>query len=120
MDAPGYGYAKRSRSISESFLKMIIRFINESQPLKGIIVLIDFKVGPTTLDIDWIDQVKQSGLPIGIIATKIDKIPVTKRKKQSLLIHQTLGIPIIGVSNTKRINIHLAKQLFETILGEGV
>ncbi len=120
VDAPGYGYTKRSKALSESFLKMIIRFINESPFLKGIIVLIDFKVGPTALDMTWIDHVKQSGLPVGIIATKVDQIPVTKRKKQATLIHQKLGIPIIAISNTKRININLAIQLFETILSEEV
>ncbi len=120
VDAPGYGYAKRSKTMSRGFIKMIVNFINESEPLKGIIILIDFKVGPTVLDIEWINKVKQSGLPVGVIATKLDKIPKTKRKKQFEMIHQKIGIPIIAVSNTKRINQHLVVELFETILNEGM
>ncbi len=119
VDAPGYGYAKRSRTMSENFMRMIVNFINESEPLKGIIVLIDFKVGPTSLDIEWINNVKQSGLPVGVIATKVDQIPKTKRKKQHDIIHKKLGIPVIAISNTKRINQIGAMALFDEILEEG-
>lgn len=116
VDAPGYGYARRSKTMSEGFLKMIVNFINDSEPLKGIIILIDFKVGPTDLDMYWIDNVKQSGLPVGVIATKVDKIPKTKRRKQHNLIHHKIGVPVIAVSNTKRINQQRAMTLFEEIL----
>lgn len=116
VDAPGYGYARRSKTMSASFIQMIVNFINESAPLKGIIVLIDFKVGPTDQDIKWINNVKQSGLPVGVIATKVDKIPKTRRKKQADMIHKKIGIPVIAVSNTKQINIQQAKLLFEKIL----
>lgn len=119
VDAPGYGYAKRSKSMSEGFLRMIVNFINESEPLKGIIMLIDFKVGPTALDIEWFNNVRQSGLPVGVIATKLDQVPKTKRKKQFDMIHEKLGIPVIGLSNTKRINQEGAIKLFEDILNGG-
>ena len=120
VDAPGYGYAKRSRSMSAGFIQMIVNFINESEPLKGIIILIDFKVGPTALDIEWISNVEQSGLPIGIIATKADQIPKTKRKKQKDDIEKKLGRSIIAISNTERLNLDAAIHLFENILNEGM
>ncbi len=119
VDAPGYGYAKRSKTMSAGFLKMIVNFINESEPLKGIILLIDFKVGPTDLDIEWLNNVRQSGLPVGVIATKYDKIPKTKRKKQHDKLNDLLNTKVIAVSNTKRINIGGAVNLFKQILNLG-
>lgn len=119
VDAPGYGYAKRAKTMSAKFLQMIVHFINESKPLKGIIALIDFKVGPTNLDLEWIANVKHSGLKVSVIATKVDQIPKTKRKKQQQQIERKLGMSIIPISNTERLNLETVETLFESILNEG-
>lgn len=103
VDAPGYGYARRSKDSKDYFYHMLNDMIIQSQSLVYVIVLIDFKVGPTVDDMDVLNQLKAYGKPILVIATKIDKIPKTKRYKQQKAIELELGQSIHLVSNTERI-----------------
>ena len=45
VDAPGYGYARRSRTLIDSFQKMISRYLQQRDSLRRIFLLIDMKVG---------------------------------------------------------------------------
>jgi GTP-binding protein len=112
VDAPGYGYARRSKSMQQKFVHMIDDFLHQSEQLKLVCLLIDFKVGPTADDIDMYLYLHNLGMEVLIIATKLDKIPSTRRGKQNKIILEKLNHPqnFIKVSNTKRINIELVER----------
>ncbi|MFA6801209.1 MAG: ribosome biogenesis GTP-binding protein YihA/YsxC [Acholeplasmataceae bacterium] len=120
VDAPGYGYAKRSKGMQQHFIDMIDQFLHESMSIKFVCLLIDFKVGPTKDDLEMYYYLQDLGLDILICATKLDKIPTTKRTKQEKLIKDQLHNPknFIKVSSTDKINLDLARQYFIDRVGK--
>lgn len=93
VDAPGYGYAKRSKSQKDEFVIMLENFLLYSKNLVAVCLLIDFKVGPTVDDIETYEFLKNLGKDIIIVATKKDKIQKTKQQKQEQDIKKRLGNP---------------------------
>ncbi|MGA0351988.1 MAG: ribosome biogenesis GTP-binding protein YihA/YsxC [Acholeplasmataceae bacterium] len=116
IDAPGYGYAKRSKSHQDEFYFMLNDILLNQQSLKTICLLIDFKVGPTKDDLDVWEQLKQYKLPVVVIATKVDKISKTKRYKQQKTIETTLNHSIYPVSNTTKLGFTKIKEYIDGIL----
>ncbi|MCD4827157.1 MAG: ribosome biogenesis GTP-binding protein YihA/YsxC [Acholeplasmataceae bacterium] len=114
VDAPGYGYARRSKSLKDEFIIMIEKFLLNNQDLLFVCLLIDFKVGPTKDDINTYNFIRQLGREVVVIATKKDKIPKTKQYKQEKLIKSMLGTPelFISVSNVTKENIKTVESLF--------
>ncbi len=100
VDAPGYGYAKRSKVMQDQFLIMIQKYINASKHLKLICLLIDFKVGPTTDDIATYQFLLENNLNTMVIATKKDKVPKTHQMKQEKMIKEKLKHPIMFYSTS--------------------
>ena len=93
VDAPGYGYAKRSKSLKNDFIVMIESYLIHAKELRLICMLVDFKVGPTTDDLETYDFIKELGIDVMIIATKKDKVPNTHQFKQEQLIKNILKQP---------------------------
>jgi GTP-binding protein len=93
VDAPGYGYAKRSKSLKDDFIVMIESYLIHAKELRLICMLIDFKVGPTKDDLETYDFIKELGIDVMIIATKKDKVPNTHQFKQEQLIKNILKQP---------------------------
>lgn len=91
VDAPGYGYAKRSKTLQATFLKMLEHFIIHAASLRAVCLLIDFKVGPTEDDIMTYEYLKSLGRDIIVIATKKDKVPSTHQFKQEQEIKKILN-----------------------------
>lgn len=114
VDAPGYGYARRSKTQTATFLKMITSFIEKNHNLKKIFLLIDFKVGPTVDDLEIYRNLLPLDIPLVIVATKYDKIPTTRRQKQRKVIESlyTQGQKIYYTSSEAKINIeHLSLEI---------
>jgi GTP-binding protein len=91
VDAPGYGYARRSKTLQSTFLKMIEHFIIHASSLRAVCLLIDFKVGPTADDIMTYEYLRSLGRDIIVIATKKDKVPSTHQFKQEAEIKKLLN-----------------------------
>lgn len=114
VDAPGYGYARRSKSTKDDFIVIIESFLLNNTDLKFVGLLIDFKVGPTKDDIATYDFLRQLGMEIVVIATKKDKIPKTKQFKQEKLIKSMMDHPktLISISNVTKENMDVVEKLF--------
>ncbi len=74
VDLPGYGYAKRSKSVQQKLERMISSYILQREQLINLFVLIDIRHDPQKIDMDFITWLGQSGIPFSIIFTKADKI----------------------------------------------
>jgi GTP-binding protein len=120
VDAPGYGYARRSKSLKDDFIIMIEKFLLDNQDLLFVCLLIDFKVGPTKDDLNTYHFLRQLGREVIIVATKKDKIPKTKQFKQEKLIKGMLNDPeiFISISNVTKENIDKVETLFLTRINE--
>ena len=102
VDLPGYGYAKVSKEVAAKWMKMIERYLNTSQCLRVVFLLIDIRHDPSAKDVEMYRMLTQKGLNPLIIATKADKISKTARRKNVAQIRKKLevveGTPIIPFS----------------------
>jgi len=73
VDLPGYGYAKRSISQRQQWEKMIAAYFQERINLQTIFVLIDSRINPQKIDLDFLGNLGEWGVPFNIIFTKSDK-----------------------------------------------
>jgi GTP-binding protein len=82
-DLPGYGYAKVSQKQKDSFAIMIEQYASHRENLVCFFVLIDCRIPPQQIDLDFIEWLGDSQLPFALVYTKIDKIK-QKEKNQSI------------------------------------
>jgi GTP-binding protein len=74
VDLPGYGYAKVSKSMKENWGKLIEEYLEKSQNLKGVVLLIDARHKPFEADLqllEWLDFYQREKL---VVLTKMDKL----------------------------------------------
>lgn len=81
VDVPGYGYAKVSKKEREKWGKMMEEYFETREQLQLVVMIVDIRHDPTNDDLQMYEYVKYLNIPLIIIATKLDKIPKTKRKK---------------------------------------
>lgn len=74
VDLPGYGYAKRSKKDQEKFEHMISSYILEREQMTLLFLLIDVRLEPQKIDLEFIEWLGENGVPFAIIFTKADKV----------------------------------------------
>ena len=74
VDLPGYGFAKRSQKDREMWKKMLDAYILGRQNLVTTFVLVDSRIEPQKIDLDFISNLGENQIPLVIIFTKADKL----------------------------------------------
>lgn len=74
IDLPGYGYAKVSKSSREIFGQMIQAYLLEREIMFCVFVLIDSRLEPQKIDLEFMEWLGLSGIPFCIVFTKVDKL----------------------------------------------
>lgn len=74
VDLPGYGYAKLSKSKMETFEKMISNYIGKRENLMCLFILVDSRLEPQPIDLKFMHQMGELGIPFAIVFTKTDKL----------------------------------------------
>jgi len=74
VDLPGYGYARVSKSLRSGFSKIITDYIYNSKQMVCLFVLVDSRLEPQKIDVDFINLMGEKGIPFAIIFTKTDKL----------------------------------------------
>lgn len=74
VDLPGYGYAKLPDKDRARLRHIIWDYINNSQELVMLMVLIDSRHDLQEVDLRFIRELGEKGIPFGIIFTKADKL----------------------------------------------
>ncbi len=74
VDLPGYGYAKISKTMREKWAKMIFDYIHLRPNLALLCILIDSRIEPQKIDLEFIDKMGEMGVPIALVFTKVDKM----------------------------------------------
>jgi GTP-binding protein len=75
VDLPGYGYAKVSKDKRKEFSHIITSYILKRSNLTLLFVLIDSRLEPQQIDIDFINWLGVNRIPLALIFTKTDKTP---------------------------------------------
>ena len=81
VDLPGYGFAKRSKTVQNKLEQMITSYILQRKQLVNVFVLIDIRHGFQAIDREFIDWLGRSSIPFSIIFTKADKLSAQKAKQ---------------------------------------
>jgi GTP-binding protein len=78
VDLPGYGYAKASKKDRHKWQEFIQKYLISRENLYCLFILIDIRLEPQKIDIDFINWVGKKEIPFSIIFTKADKLTKTK------------------------------------------
>lgn len=74
VDLPGYGYAKRGKAAMEQLARLISDYILGRRQLTNLFVLIDSRLEPQKIDLEFIEWLGENGVPFSIVFTKADKM----------------------------------------------
>ena len=109
VDLPGYGYARVAKSQREEFSKLIRDYVTKSPRLHFLFVLVDARLEPQRIDLEFIRMLGLEGIPFGIVFTKGDKLSTDRlasnvaRYKRILLEEWEELPPIFLTSSEKRV-----------------
>jgi GTP-binding protein len=107
VDLPGYGWAKVSKSSRSQFAQLITGYLLNRQSLVSTFVLVDSRLEPQKIDLEFINWMGENSLPFIIIFTKCDKLSknkvqqsVERFKKALLETWEELPLTILSSSVT--------------------
>ncbi len=99
VDLPGYGYAQRSKAERKSWGPLIEGFLRERPGLRGAVVIIDIRRGLQDDDAQLLEFLDSIGVTPILVATKLDKLPTSKRKPAIAKLRTQLGRPVTPYSS---------------------
>lgn len=107
VDLPGYGYAARGKKQVEKIQKIIEDYVLEREQLINLFVLIDIRLEPQKIDLEFFEWLGENGIPFSIIFTKADKLTVSKAKTNVNLYMQKLSeqweeLPPVFISSSEK------------------
>ncbi|MDN4753040.1 ribosome biogenesis GTP-binding protein YihA/YsxC [Porphyromonadaceae bacterium W3.11] len=107
VDLPGYGYAKVPKQVKQTFGTMIASYIYERRELANLFILVDIRHDPMKIDLDFINDMGEHGVPFSIIFTKADKLSkralsVNVQKYKDKLLEVWEELPPIFVTSSEK------------------
>ncbi len=81
VDLPGYGFAKIAKSQRLKWEKFVIKYIFERENLMALFVLVDSRIPPQKIDLEFMEMLGENSIPFVLIFTKIDKLSKAKMTK---------------------------------------
>lgn len=81
VDLPGYGYAKTSKKDIKEWNQFTIDYILKREHLLSLFVLIDVRLEPQKIDLEFMKKMGLKGISFAIVFTKIDKLSSSKLKR---------------------------------------
>ena len=87
VDLPGYGFAKRSKKEVQRLEQMINGYILQREQLVNVFLLVDVRLEPQKVDLDFIQWLGASSVPFAIVFTKADKLSANVGRTASYLWH---------------------------------
>jgi GTP-binding protein len=122
VDLPGYGYAHVAKTKRADFNEAVADYIEGRENLRGVFVLIDSRLPPQQLDVDFLGWMAGTGVPFVVVFTKTDKLSLSQAQnniaafRQQVLAGLDPAPPVIATSaktKTGRTAIlqHIAGQL---------
>ena len=107
VDLPGSGYAARGKKQVDKIQKIIEDYILEREQMTNLFVLIDIRLEPQKIDLEFFEWLGENGIPFAIIFTKADKLSVGKAKANINTYMQKLGeqweeLPPVFISSSEK------------------
>ena len=80
VDLPGIGYAKVSKKDRKSWERTSKEYLTKRENLMCIMMLIDSRLPPQKIDLDFMVWMAENGLSFAMIFTKVDKLTIAERE----------------------------------------
>lgn len=122
VDLPGYGYAKLGQKGRDEIAAVIKDYITNSEELQLLFVLVDSRHDIGRIDVDFIAELGEHGIPFAIIFTKCDKLGPNALKAQverdvQILLQQWEDLPeMFCTSSEKKMGKEEILKYIDTIL----
>jgi GTP-binding protein len=81
VDLPGYGYAKASKGERHKWQEFIQKYLTKRENLVNTFVLIDCRIEPQKIDLEFMSWCGEKGIPFAMVFTKIDKLSSSALQK---------------------------------------
>jgi GTP-binding protein len=106
VDLPGYGFAKTAKSEKFDFNECVGDYLEQRDTLRHVFVLIDARLTPQRIDVDFTSWLAGTGVPFSLVFTKVDKQSAAKTRANIALFQQRLSPhrttdPVVLTSSTK-------------------
>jgi GTP-binding protein len=114
VDLPGYGYAKVPQRVRRDWPEMIEGYLLDRETLVMVFVLVDGAIGPTPLDAQMLDWLRENEIPHTVVATKSDKVKSSKRPARKRDLAEGCQLDpgdMVWVSSTKGDGIERLRDL---------
>lgn len=92
VDLPGYGFARVPKKVKDQWGAMIEGYLFNRSNLESVILVIDSRHKPTKDDVMMYNWLLEMRMTTFVVATKVDKLKRSQRKKQEKLIKKTLEL----------------------------
>ena len=90
VDLPGYGYARISKSKKEDWNKFIRTYLDKRESLQCVMALIDSRLEPQKIDLEFCNWLGEKGLSFALVFTKADKQSSVKTDQNIAKFHKAL------------------------------
>jgi GTP-binding protein len=108
VDLPGYGYAKVNVDMRDAWAKLLERYLQERQSLKGVFLIMDIRHPLGKFDQMMLDYCQSCRIPVHILLNKADKLS------------KNAGIKTMSEVRRKLENRDVSIQLFSALKGTGL
>lgn len=81
VDLPGYGFAKASKGERQKWEEFIQKYLTNRENLVNTFVLIDSRLEPQKIDLEFMSWCGEKGIPFAMVFTKIDKLSSSALQK---------------------------------------
>lgn len=104
VDLPGYGFARRSKSERDAWAQLIEGYLLGRATLRVVVAIVDVRRGLEPDDRDLLEmvaskpRVSRPPLTTLVVATKLDKLPLSKQKLELGKVRKAAGLPVLGFS----------------------
>jgi GTP-binding protein len=90
VDLPGYGYAKVSKSLRQGFQEFIKDYFLQREQLICTFVLVDSRLEPQKIDLEFMEFLGENGIPFCIVFTKSDKLKLSQLNRNVEVYKKTM------------------------------
>jgi GTP-binding protein len=107
VDLPGYGFAKVSTNQRKKWEKMIENFLRTRETLINTFILVDARHEPQKIDLEFVNQLGEWGIPFSIVFTKADKetqkvVSANVKKFSEALLSTWEALPPIYITSAEK------------------
>ena len=112
VDLPGYGFARTSKAAQVKFEQMIRDYVLKRENLICLFVLIDSRLEPQKIDLEFMEWLGENGVPFVMVFTKADKLTTSERiscidRYQKKMLETWASTPLAFITSSEK---HLGRE----------